>query len=144
MQYGLLDTMSFMDPLPPFRMKQWKVIALLFIDALSVCRIPGLTAHLTSRRILFAKVMCLSNYVHVQIVHLFWFLGPLWEAVTFTSNEVESICWSIIQLMNKINRIKCLSLAHPSLWSISVVFMLLFLPPWFLPIYVCMIFITVK
>ncbi|KAL2941715.1 putative RNA polymerase II subunit B1 CTD phosphatase RPAP2-like protein [Bienertia sinuspersici] len=39
-----------------FRMKQWQIIALLFIDALSVCRIPGLNGHLTSRRVLFAKV----------------------------------------------------------------------------------------
>lgn len=53
----LLDTMSFMDALPPFRMKQWQVIALLFIDALSVCRVPGLTAYLTSRRILIPKVL---------------------------------------------------------------------------------------
>ncbi|KAK9692121.1 hypothetical protein RND81_09G242200 [Saponaria officinalis] len=53
----LLDTMSFMDGLPPFRMKQWQVIVLLFIDALSVCRIPGLTPHLTSRRILIPKIL---------------------------------------------------------------------------------------
>lgn len=56
MQSCLLDTMSFMDALPPFRMKQWQVIVLLFINALSVCRIPGLTAHLTNRRILIPKV----------------------------------------------------------------------------------------
>ncbi|XP_057539738.1 putative RNA polymerase II subunit B1 CTD phosphatase RPAP2 homolog [Amaranthus tricolor] len=53
----LLDTMSFMDALPPFRMKQWQVIVLLFINALSVCRIPGLTAHLTNRRILIPKIL---------------------------------------------------------------------------------------
>ncbi|XP_021734525.1 putative RNA polymerase II subunit B1 CTD phosphatase RPAP2 homolog [Chenopodium quinoa] len=53
----LLETMSFMDALPPLRMKQWQVIALLFIDALSVCRIPGLSAYLTSRRILIPKVL---------------------------------------------------------------------------------------
>ncbi|XP_057494351.1 putative RNA polymerase II subunit B1 CTD phosphatase RPAP2 homolog isoform X2 [Actinidia eriantha] len=53
----LLDTMSFVDPLPPFRMKQWKVIVLLFIDALSVSRIPALTPHMTSRRTLLYKVL---------------------------------------------------------------------------------------
>ncbi|KAL9248231.1 hypothetical protein vseg_021577 [Gypsophila vaccaria] len=53
----LLNTMSFMDALPPFRMKQWEVIVLLFIDALSVCRIPGLTPHMTSRRILIPKIL---------------------------------------------------------------------------------------
>lgn len=55
-QAHLLDTMSFVDALPPFRMKQWQVIVLLFLDALSVCRIPGLPAYLTSRRILIPKV----------------------------------------------------------------------------------------
>ncbi|XP_074321046.1 putative RNA polymerase II subunit B1 CTD phosphatase RPAP2 homolog [Silene latifolia] len=58
----LLDTMSFMDPLPPFRMKQWQVIVLLFIDALSVCRIPGLSPHLTSRRILIPKVLSAAQF----------------------------------------------------------------------------------
>ncbi|XP_057464282.1 putative RNA polymerase II subunit B1 CTD phosphatase RPAP2 homolog isoform X1 [Actinidia eriantha] len=53
----LLDTMSFVDPLPPFRMKQWQVIVLLFIDALSVSRIPALTPHITSRRTLLYKVL---------------------------------------------------------------------------------------
>ncbi|GAB2287255.1 hypothetical protein Dimus_021638 [Dionaea muscipula] len=53
----LLNTMSFVDALPPFRMKQWQVIVLLFIDALSVCRIPGLTLHWTSRRMLIPKVL---------------------------------------------------------------------------------------
>ncbi|PSS28896.1 RNA polymerase II subunit B1 CTD phosphatase [Actinidia chinensis var. chinensis] len=53
----LLDTMSFVDPLPPFRMKQWQVIVLLFIDALSVSRIPALTPHMTSRRTLLYKVL---------------------------------------------------------------------------------------
>ncbi|KAK2977189.1 hypothetical protein RJ640_008814 [Escallonia rubra] len=53
----LLDTMSFIEPLPPFRMKQWQVVVLLFIDALSVCRISALTPHITSRRRLFHKVL---------------------------------------------------------------------------------------
>ncbi|XP_059648391.1 putative RNA polymerase II subunit B1 CTD phosphatase RPAP2 homolog [Cornus florida] len=53
----LLDTMSFIDPLPPFRMKQWQVIVLLFIDALSVSRIPALTPHMTNGKALFYKVL---------------------------------------------------------------------------------------
>ncbi|KAK6911694.1 Rtr1/RPAP2 domain [Dillenia turbinata] len=52
-----LDTMSFVDPLPPFRFKQWQVIVLLFIDGLSVCRIPSLIPHMTSCRMLFDKVL---------------------------------------------------------------------------------------
>ncbi|CAA0822353.1 Putative RNA polymerase II subunit B1 CTD phosphatase RPAP2 homolog [Striga hermonthica] len=53
----LLDTMSFMDPLPAFRIKQWQVIVLLFLDALSVARIPALTQHMVGRRILLPKVL---------------------------------------------------------------------------------------
>lgn len=53
----LLDTMSFVDPLPPFRMKQWQVIVLLFIDVLSVSRIPTLTPYMTSHRALLNKVL---------------------------------------------------------------------------------------
>ncbi|KAG8369039.1 hypothetical protein BUALT_Bualt15G0108900 [Buddleja alternifolia] len=52
----LLDTMSFTDPLPAFRMKQWQVVVLLFLDALSVSRIPALTPYM-GRRILLPKVL---------------------------------------------------------------------------------------
>lgn len=56
MQGLLLETMSFVDALPAFRVKQWQVIALLFVDALSVCRIPALTPHMTNRTMLLLKV----------------------------------------------------------------------------------------
>ncbi|XP_022730560.1 putative RNA polymerase II subunit B1 CTD phosphatase RPAP2 homolog isoform X2 [Durio zibethinus] len=52
----LLDSMSFIEALPGFRMKQWQVIVLLFIDALSVSRIPALTPHMTNGRMLPHKV----------------------------------------------------------------------------------------
>ncbi|XP_019196646.1 PREDICTED: putative RNA polymerase II subunit B1 CTD phosphatase RPAP2 homolog isoform X3 [Ipomoea nil] len=54
---SLIDTMSFVDPLPSFRMKQWQLIVLLFLDALSICRIPLLTPYMTGRRILLPKVL---------------------------------------------------------------------------------------
>ncbi|GMH11329.1 hypothetical protein Nepgr_013170 [Nepenthes gracilis] len=54
---NLLETMSFLDALPPFRVKQWQVIVLLFIDALSVCQIPRLAPHLTNRRMIIPKVL---------------------------------------------------------------------------------------
>lgn len=53
----LLDTMSFIDPIPAFRMKQWQVIVLLCLDALSVSRIPSLTQYMLSRRTLLPKVL---------------------------------------------------------------------------------------
>jgi hypothetical protein len=48
--------MSFVDALPGFRMKQWQVVVLLFVDALSICRIPVLISYMTDRRDLFLKV----------------------------------------------------------------------------------------
>ncbi|KAI3997377.1 hypothetical protein MKX01_003180 [Papaver californicum] len=53
----LIETMSFIDALPSFRMKQWHLIVLLFMDALSVCQIPGISAHMTGTRMLTHKVL---------------------------------------------------------------------------------------
>nr|XP_043637543.1 putative RNA polymerase II subunit B1 CTD phosphatase RPAP2 homolog [Erigeron canadensis] len=53
---GLLETMSFFDPLPALRSKQWQVIVLLFVEALAVCRIPAVAPHLTNKRSFFQKV----------------------------------------------------------------------------------------
>ncbi|XP_038691406.1 putative RNA polymerase II subunit B1 CTD phosphatase RPAP2 homolog [Tripterygium wilfordii] len=53
----LLNTMSFTESLPAFRMKQWQVITLLFIEALSVYRIPELTSYMANRRIVLQKVL---------------------------------------------------------------------------------------
>ncbi|KAK1280831.1 hypothetical protein QJS04_geneDACA004647 [Acorus gramineus] len=53
----LLETMSFVDALPPFKTSQWRVIILLFLDALSVHRLPALTQHLSSRRMLQQRVL---------------------------------------------------------------------------------------
>ncbi|XP_076941059.1 putative RNA polymerase II subunit B1 CTD phosphatase RPAP2 homolog [Bidens hawaiensis] len=51
----LLETMSFVDPLPALRIKQWHVFLLLFLEALSVSRIPALAPHLTAN--FFHKVL---------------------------------------------------------------------------------------
>ncbi|KAL5700710.1 protein-serine/threonine phosphatase [Ranunculus cassubicifolius] len=53
----LLNTMSFLDSIPAFKLKQWHVIVLLFVDALSVCRIPGIAPHMTGGRILLQMVL---------------------------------------------------------------------------------------
>ncbi|KAM1549215.1 hypothetical protein ACFX1Z_010303 [Malus domestica] len=51
----MLETMTFVDALPAFRMKQWKVVVLLLLEGLSVCRIPALGPHMPDRRTLFHK-----------------------------------------------------------------------------------------
>ncbi|EPS64466.1 hypothetical protein M569_10314, partial [Genlisea aurea] len=53
----LLDTMSFIDPLPSLRTKQWQAIVLLFLNALSVSRIPALSKYLEDRRASIQKVL---------------------------------------------------------------------------------------
>ncbi|PWA99608.1 hypothetical protein CTI12_AA005110 [Artemisia annua] len=53
---SLIETMSFLDALPGLRMKQWKVFVLLFIEGLSVSRIPAIAPHLTNKRSFFQKV----------------------------------------------------------------------------------------
>ncbi|KAK8942619.1 hypothetical protein KSP39_PZI009090 [Platanthera zijinensis] len=45
----LLDTMSFMDAIPSFKIRQWHVIVFLFIEALSVHRLPILSTHFMSK-----------------------------------------------------------------------------------------------
>ncbi|KAD3067534.1 hypothetical protein R6Q59_018442 [Mikania micrantha] len=50
-EYGmgcLLETMSFLDPIPALRTKQWHVFLLLFLEALSVSRIPALAPQLAN------------------------------------------------------------------------------------------------
>ncbi|GAV89229.1 RPAP2_Rtr1 domain-containing protein [Cephalotus follicularis] len=53
----LLETMSFLNALPAFSMKQWQLIILLFFEGLSVCSIPELTQHMTNGRMLVQKVL---------------------------------------------------------------------------------------
>ncbi|XP_078445211.1 RNA polymerase II subunit B1 CTD phosphatase RPAP2-like protein isoform X2 [Wolffia australiana] len=54
---SLLETMSFLDALPPFKTKQWPVITLLFVHALSLRRVPALAPHLSGNQHLLRKVL---------------------------------------------------------------------------------------
>lgn len=60
--------MSFVDALPAFRMKQWQVVVLLFVDALSVSRVPTLISYMTDRRDLFLKV---RPFVYIVLIYYF-------------------------------------------------------------------------
>lgn len=71
----LLETMSFMDALPPFRMKQWQVIVLIFLEALSIHRVPGLSPYLTTKRSSIPKLldgaqMSISEYEILKVIIL--------------------------------------------------------------------------
>ncbi|MED6182469.1 hypothetical protein PIB30_028735 [Stylosanthes scabra] len=83
----LLDTMSFVDPLPAFRTRQWQVVALLFVDSLSVCRIPSLTSYLTDRRALFHKVLHGTQLGMEEYEVLKDLMVPLGRAPQFSSQS---------------------------------------------------------
>ncbi|CAF1920933.1 unnamed protein product [Brassica napus] len=46
---SLLETLSLTGAVPSFRVEQWLVVVLLFLDALSVCRIPRIAPYLLNR-----------------------------------------------------------------------------------------------
>ncbi|KAG7610495.1 Rtr1/RPAP2 domain [Arabidopsis suecica] len=46
---SLLETMSLTGAVPSFRVKEWLVIVLLFLDALSVSRIPRIAPYISNR-----------------------------------------------------------------------------------------------
>ncbi|KAL0909892.1 hypothetical protein M5K25_020801 [Dendrobium thyrsiflorum] len=60
----LLNTMSFMDAIPSFKIRQWQVIILLFIEALSVHRLLVLAPHLMSRGTQLKQ----AEYSHYQCI----------------------------------------------------------------------------
>ncbi|KAK4270621.1 hypothetical protein QN277_019404 [Acacia crassicarpa] len=83
----LLDTMSFKDALPAFRMRQWQVIGLLFIEALSVCKIPALIPYITDRRIFLPKVLDGSQIGTEEYEYLKDLIMPLGRAPHFSAQS---------------------------------------------------------
>ncbi|KAK7278764.1 hypothetical protein RJT34_23800 [Clitoria ternatea] len=83
----LLETMSFVDALPAFRIKQWQVVVLLLIDALSVCRIPALISYMMDRRDLFHKVLNGSQLGMEEYEVLKDLIVPLGRAPYFSTQS---------------------------------------------------------
>ncbi|KAI9126836.1 hypothetical protein K1719_002432 [Acacia pycnantha] len=83
----LLDTMSFKDPLPAFRMRQWQVVGLLFIEALSVCKIPAIIPYITDRRIFLPKVLDGSQIGMEEFEYLKDLIIPLGRAPHFSAQS---------------------------------------------------------
>uniref|UniRef100_J3M3Q5 Uncharacterized protein n=1 Tax=Oryza brachyantha TaxID=4533 RepID=J3M3Q5_ORYBR len=48
----LIDTMSFVDALPSLRSRQWQVMVLVLLDALSIHQLPGLAQTMSDSRLL--------------------------------------------------------------------------------------------
>eukprot|EP00250_Pteridium_aquilinum_P022268 c25335_g1_i1 orf=89-2179(+) len=61
-----LRTMSFVDAIPPFNSKQWQVVVLLLLHALSVHRLPALRTRFLNGRQLLQKVLDSSNLTEAE------------------------------------------------------------------------------
>ncbi|KAH9670404.1 putative RNA polymerase II subunit B1 CTD phosphatase RPAP2-like [Citrus sinensis] len=70
-----------------FKVKQWQVITVLFLDALSVCRIPALTPHMTNRTMLLRKVLDGAQISAEEYEVMKDFLMPLGRAPQFSSQS---------------------------------------------------------
>jgi hypothetical protein len=55
LQGRVINTMSFYEALPPFGVKQWRLVTLLLLDALSVQRLPGIV--LSNNRAIMRKLL---------------------------------------------------------------------------------------
>lgn len=61
-----LRTMTFMKAVPPFSSKQWQVVVLLLLDALSVHRLPTLRTRFLNGRHLLQKVLACANITEAE------------------------------------------------------------------------------
>lgn len=55
--------MSLTGAVPSFRVEQWRVIVLLFLDALSVSHVPRIAPYILSRN----KVSLSVNWTHSKV-----------------------------------------------------------------------------
>lgn len=62
----LLRTMSLVNALPPLSSKQWQVVVMLLLDALSVHRLPVLRTRLLNSRLQLHKVLDSSNITEAE------------------------------------------------------------------------------
>uniref|UniRef100_A0A1D1Z564 RNA polymerase II subunit B1 CTD phosphatase RPAP2 homolog n=1 Tax=Anthurium amnicola TaxID=1678845 RepID=A0A1D1Z564_9ARAE len=83
----LLETMSFVDALPPFKIKQWRVIVLLFVDALSVHRIPAVSPQTISSRHLLQKVLSAAQVSGEEYESMKDILLPLGRVPQFSAQS---------------------------------------------------------
>ena len=75
MQGRLIKTISFVEALPPFGTKQWRLLAMLLLDALSVQRVSRLGVHFSNNRsmmrnVFFDNLLVYSAFLHLSEVHL--------------------------------------------------------------------------
>ncbi|EFJ19793.1 hypothetical protein SELMODRAFT_444189 [Selaginella moellendorffii] len=81
----LLGTMHFSQALPAFTTKHWRMIAALFLDALSVHRLPGLGGQMTNNRALLRKLIIDSGMNDPEYESFKELLLPLGRLPAFAS-----------------------------------------------------------
>lgn len=82
-----LNTMTFIDAIPPFRTNQWHVIVVLFLDALSVHRIPSLGPQIMNKRSLIHKVLEAAEMSYEEYKIMEDLLIPLGRCPRFSSQS---------------------------------------------------------
>eukprot|EP00252_Welwitschia_mirabilis_P018339 TRINITY_DN40764_c0_g1_i1.p1 TRINITY_DN40764_c0_g1~~TRINITY_DN40764_c0_g1_i1.p1 ORF type:complete len:662 (+),score=90.25 TRINITY_DN40764_c0_g1_i1:153-2138(+) len=81
----LVTSMTLLYQVPPFRRKQWHVIVLLFLDALSVHHIPSLSSQLMEKRPLIVKVLEGSEITYEEYELMKQLLIPLGRCPVFSA-----------------------------------------------------------
>ncbi|KAJ3691878.1 hypothetical protein LUZ61_000028 [Rhynchospora tenuis] len=86
----LMDTMTFVEALPALRTRQWHVVVLLFLDALSAHHLPSLSSIISNRSLLLDKVLNGAQIDATQYDSIIEILLPLGRS-TSTRLSLESI-----------------------------------------------------
>lgn len=82
MQGKLIKNMSFVEALPPLSTKQWRMLVIVLLDALSVQRLPRLGVHLMNNRSVLRKVSS-HNPLSNQFVRILMQPGGLKKLLNF-------------------------------------------------------------
>lgn len=85
----LLNTMSFMAAIPSFKNRQWLVIILLFIEALSVHRLPVLAPHLMNRGTQLQQMLIDAQISYEEYETMIDLILPLGRSTDFSIQNGE-------------------------------------------------------
>ncbi|GLJ37015.1 hypothetical protein SUGI_0750050 [Cryptomeria japonica] len=82
-----LKSMTLVDAIPAFRMKHWHLIVTLFLDALSVHRVPSLGRQMMNKRPLIDKVLNAAEFSYEEYEAIKELLLPLGRNPQFSSQS---------------------------------------------------------
>ncbi|KAH9308864.1 hypothetical protein KI387_036775, partial [Taxus chinensis] len=82
-----LNSMTLVDAIPAFRMKQWHVVVALFLDGLCVHRIPSIGRQMINKRPLIDKVLDAAKMSYDEYEAIKELLLPLGRNPEFSSQS---------------------------------------------------------